>query len=120
MKTKIAIVDDSRMLRERIIQMLDELGYEVVIEAENGADFLDQLNRASSMPDVCLLDMEMPVMNGCKAATALRRLYPPIKILGHSFDAANESAMLRAGAHGFIAKGATPEELSEKIAELVA
>lgn len=115
MKTKIAIADDTRMLRERIIQMLEELGYDIVISAEQGDDLLRQLSATRSLPDVCLLDMEMPGMNGCEAATALRRLYPSIKILGHSFDAANESVMRKAGAHGFIAKGATPEELSQKI-----
>lgn len=111
----VAIVDDHAMLRQAINLRLSLLGYKIVLEAENGQVFLDQLVKLPAAPDICLLDINMPVMDGFDTAVALKKNWPGIKIL--FFTMHNSKAyVLRArqiGAEGFLSKDASFEELKQ-------
>jgi len=111
----VAIVDDHAMLRQAINLRLSLLGYKIVLEAENGQVFLDQLVKLPKPPDICLLDINMPVLDGFDTAVELKKRWPRIKILFFSMHN-SKAYMMRArqiGAEGFLSKDASFEELKQ-------
>ncbi|THU40576.1 response regulator transcription factor [Niastella caeni] len=116
----IAIVDDHAMLRQAMTLRLNLLGYKVVLEAENGRVFLDQLPKLPSPPQICLLDINMPVMDGFEAAIELKKNWPQIRILFFSMH--NSKAFIckaqQIGAEGFLPKDASFEELKQALVKV--
>jgi DNA-binding NarL/FixJ family response regulator len=117
----IAVVDDHAMLRQAITLRLNLLGFNVVLEAENGKEFLDKLSQMQVPPAICLLDINMPVMDGFEAALALKKDWPGIKIMFFSMH--NSKAYLnkaqQIGADGFISKDASFDELNQALRSLL-
>ena len=113
----IAIVDDHAMLRQAINLRLSLLGYKVVLEAENGQDFLDNLPKLPTPPAICLLDINMPVMDGFETAIELKKNWPSIKILFFSMHNSNAFVCKarQLGADGFLTKDASFEELKQAL-----
>jgi DNA-binding NarL/FixJ family response regulator len=111
----VAIVDDHAMLRQAINLRLSLLGYKIVLEAENGKIFLDQLRVLPTPPHICLLDINMPVMDGFEAAIELKKNWPAIKILFFSMhnSKAYVSRAHQIGADGFLSKDASLEDLKK-------
>lgn len=117
-KINIAIADDHTIMRSGLAELIKTLGnYDIIIQAGNGNDLLEQLGQAASLPAMCILDINMPELNGYETTEKLKALYPEIKVMALSmFD--NEFSivkMLRCGATGFLHKGADPDELSNAI-----
>ncbi len=80
-----AIVDDHSLFRNGIASILSHAqGITVTLQAANGQQLLDKLNDAAQPPDICLLDINMPVMNGYETMAALNRHYPGIKVIAIS------------------------------------
>lgn len=117
----IAVVDDHVMLRQAITLRLNLLGFNVVLEAENGKEFLDKLSLLQVLPDLCLLDINMPVMDGFEAARALKQHWPCIKILFFSMhnSKAFVTKALQLGADGFLSKDASFDELNQALKRLI-
>lgn len=113
----VAIVDDHASFRHTAARLLTMLGYAVVLEAPNGMVFLEELAARSPLPDFCLLDIEMPVMDGIVTARLLRERFPQIKIVACTLgnDAARKASMIQAGVHGFLLKQMEPEEMKGAI-----
>jgi DNA-binding NarL/FixJ family response regulator len=113
----IAIVDDHLMLRQAMSLRLTLLGYKVVLDAENGKDFLDQLSKLPAPPDVCLLDINMPLMDGFETATILKKDWPQIKIVFFSMHNSRSfvNKAKQIGADGFLSKDATVDELQKAL-----
>ncbi|WP_205511626.1 response regulator [Longitalea arenae] len=110
----IAVVDDHALLRKAVNYRLTGLGYDVVMEAENGQQFLEKLEKDTDSPDLCLLDINMPVMNGFETAVQLKKKWPGIKILFFSMQNGG-SYMQKArelGADGYLCKDASSEEFN--------
>jgi len=106
------IVDDHSMLRKGLIELLNKnAGYEVVGEAANGRDALKTAE--SVKPDVILLDVSMPELNGIDAITHLKKIRPEAKIIIISmYDSERHiKGALRNGATGYLHKGADASEL---------
>ncbi|MBY0477691.1 MAG: response regulator transcription factor [Chitinophagaceae bacterium] len=80
----IAIADDSKMMRLAIKEIVQSFGYAVIIEAENGNDLLNQLE-VSVLPDACVIDINMPVLNGFETAFKIKQNWPSIRVLIFSF-----------------------------------
>jgi len=117
----IAIVDDHTMLRQAINLRLSLLGYKVVLEAENGKALLDRLPEMDTHPDICLLDINMPVMDGFATAVELKKRWPYIKVI--FFTMHNSKAYIvkayQIGVHGFLSKDASTEELKQALSDVM-
>lgn len=121
MSIRVAIVDDHPKARIHHTEMLHSIGFIVIMTAWNGKDLLDQLSVSTMLPDVCLLDVNMPVMNGYQTAEILSSHWKQIKILGYSVDNDEHTrdAMLKSGAGGFIEKFDDPEDFRKEIEHLM-
>lgn len=97
----LVIVDDSAVHRQLLRALTLQMeGFELLFEAKNGADLLERLEISEKLPDVCILDMHMPVMNGIQTLNVLSTQYPSVKSFGYtSCSDENEIAqMLENGA----------------------
>ncbi|MGC4035198.1 MAG: response regulator transcription factor [Chitinophagaceae bacterium] len=80
---KVAIVDDHRLLREILSEVIRNFGYDVILECNHGKSFIEQIN-SEQLPDICLLDYSMPVMDGLATAEYIKEHFPSVKILMYS------------------------------------
>lgn len=115
---QIAIADDEALFRKGLGLLLED--YEdlsIVMEAENGQDLLNQLYATEEQPDVLLLDMKMPVLNGVETAKLMREHFPdiPIVILSTHFSKAFILNMIEMGAASYLPKNTDPDEVVETI-----
>ena len=108
---KVALADDHVMIRKAMVAMVEGFGgYQVVIQASNGKDLLDMLSEGF-MPDMLLLDIQMPQMDGIETAQQVTALYPGIKMIALSMMD-NEKAiigMIKNGVRGYILKDSEPD-----------
>jgi DNA-binding NarL/FixJ family response regulator len=118
---RIVLVDDHVLLRNGLAGMLKESGYQVLFEADNGKDFIEKLKKETE-PDIVLLDINMPVMDGYATAAWIKTNYPEIKVLALSMYDDEEAIikMLKNGARGYILKDSHPSELKAAIESLAA
>ncbi len=109
----ISIVDDHTMFRKGLITLINIFpGYTVLFDAANGKDFIKQIN-PKKLPDIVLMDITMPEMDGYATTEWLQKNYPDINVLALS-TMDSESAiikMIKSGAKGYILKDAEPAEL---------
>lgn len=113
---KIIIVDDHSLFREGIKLLIENEGFgEVIAEAENGQVFLDLLENLA--PDMVIMDIEMPVMDGLEAAKKALKMRPDLKILVLTMlsEKANYFDMINAGAMGFVLKTSGKQEFEKAI-----
>ncbi len=118
-KIKIFLVDDHNLFREGLKFLLsnNDLISEIH-EAENGKDLLE--NVLNVKPDIILMDIEMPIMNGIEATTEVLKIYPETKIIALSMYG-NEnfySEMIDAGAKGFLLKNSKFEDVQKAIVDV--
>lgn len=121
-KSKVVLVDDHVLLRNALASLIISFGdYIVLFEANNGKDFIDKLD-TKNLPEIVLMDINMPEMDGYETTLRLKDKYPEIKILALSmYD--NENAVIRmfkAGAKGYILKDCDPAELKNALYSLSA
>ena len=109
---RLMIVDDHRLLRKGIARLLDlEPGMTVVAEAGNGEEAVEQFRRHT--PDVTLMDLELPRMDGIEAITAIRREYPNARMIALTMYQGDEDIhrAVQAGAVAYLLKDTVPEVL---------
>lgn len=115
-KIKLAIADDHKIFRNGLKATLeDHPGFDLILEASNGKQLIGMLTEAA--PDVILMDIKMPEMDGIQTTTLVKQKYKNIKVLALSMF--NEDKyivdMMKAGASGYLLKNAEPEEIIEAI-----
>ena len=110
-RVRILVVDDHQMLREALVGMLELSGFEVVGAVPDGADATSLA--AELLPDVVLMDLSMPVLNGLDATRLLREVAPATAIVVFSaFDSAElKRQAFAAGAVAYLPKGCSVERL---------
>ncbi len=117
MNTTVVIVDDHSLLTKAMADLVNRLeGYTVLFCAENGLDMLQQIAE-KGIPDIVLLDVNMPVMNGAETAAALRDQYPSVKVLALSMFDDQETVvqMMQNGAKGYLLKASKPDDLLQAL-----
>jgi DNA-binding NarL/FixJ family response regulator len=121
MTVRVLLADDHRLLRELLREQLQkEPDIEVVGEASSGRELMEQL--ATRPPDLVVLDIGMPDLNGIDAMAELAARHPAVKVIclsGYS-DQRYVRAMLKAGAAGYIVKSAAGTELLRAIRAVAA
>lgn len=119
-KKTIAIVDDEILFRKGFRVLLEEFKHlEVIIESEHGKDLMDKLK--VRQPDVVILDVEMPVMNGVEVTEAIRKRYPKLKIIMLTSFATKELmfSLIEKGANAFLSKNTEIKTIIKAIDQVV-
>jgi two-component system invasion response regulator UvrY len=120
-KIQVAITDDHTLLRNALARLVNSFdGYSVLLEADNGKDLRNKIMK-NIVPDVVLLDINMPEMDGFETTLWLRKTYPYIKILALSMlsDEKTIIKMFRLGATGYLMKNTDAEELKKALDAVV-
>lgn len=114
---RIALVDDHDTFREGVLRILSDFGFETVFGADSGKSALDEMEACDLIPDVCIVDVSMSVMNGFETTKALCQKYPQLKILALSLNDNEKDVikMLESGANGYLLKKTDPQELRKAI-----
>jgi len=118
--TSIVLVDDHILFRKGMVELIDKFdGFTVDWEASNGLEFIKNLQLFGN-PDIVLLDIAMPEMDGYETAKWIKEKHPKIKILVLSmFDLEKAIIrMLKLGVNGFILKDAEPQELEKALEDI--
>lgn len=116
---EIIVVDDHEFFRNGVVLALKRIkDTKVIAEASNGNELLEILT--SKKPDIILLDIKMPEMDGIEAANKVASLHPDIKILALSMFSDEEylESMINAGVHGFLLKNADSKVLEHALEAL--
>lgn len=122
MKYKIAIADDHLLIAKAISNIVEGFAdFEVMYEVENGKALQERMNQSGKIPDIVLLDISMPVMDGYATAAWLRENYPAVLVMALSVQDDDESLikMIKAGARGYLHKNVHPAELEKALETLV-
>lgn len=120
-KIKIILVDDEILFRKGISFLLErEKNLEIIFEASNGNELISFLQSNSNHPDIIMMDLKMPVINGVEATKIIRKDFPEIKIIAlTSYDSKSFVAnMIDVGAVSYLIKNATPQDLLTTINEV--
>lgn len=120
-KYKIVLTDDEALFRKGLHRILSDCGdCEVLFEAHHGIDLLAKLKRAKNLPDIILLDMNMPEMDGVDTLKELNKEYPDIKviILTSHYNATLILKMIELGASAFMPKNVDLDELLKTIKDV--
>lgn len=120
-KTTVAIADDHSLLRSALAKLINTFeNYAIVIEADNGKDLRNKI-QDQAIPDIVMLDINMPEMDGFETTQWLHKSYPQIKILALSMLSDEKSIikMFRLGAKGYLLKNTDPEELKKALDSLM-
>ena len=115
---KIAIVDDHKLVSKALENLISfNSKFKVIMNCFNGQDFLDQLRVRTELPDVVLMDINMPIKNGIETTVEVSKEFPNLKIIALTMED-NESTiikMLKAGAKGYLLKDMSPDILFDAI-----
>jgi two-component system response regulator NreC len=116
--SRVLLADDHQIVRQGLRSLLEKAGHEVVGEASDGREAL-KLAR-TLLPDIAVLDLSMPLLNGLDAAHEIRRTAPEIKtiLLTMYTDKGYVLQALRAGARGYVLKTQAAEDLIRAIREI--
>lgn len=119
-KLTIYIADDQTLFRKGMSRLVKSFSsVKEVKEAANGKELMDLVKE--QQPDVILMDLEMPVMDGVEATEKIIAKYPDIKIIVLSMHDTQQHIfyLMEIGAHAFLLKNADPEEVKEAIASVI-
>jgi len=117
----IVIVDDHTLLSQAISGLVNSFeDFEVLYTCKNGQELIDKLVFKENIPDIILMDVQMPIMDGIEATLHLKDHFPGIKVIALSVEAEERTIlrMLRAGAKGYLLKDTEKSVLENALKEL--
>jgi len=120
-KTGIGIVDDQQLFLKSLCTLVDTFeNFETVLDALNGEQLLKKLNSVAVLPEIILIDVNMPVMDGIATVAAISKKYPAIKLVALSMedDDATIINMIRSGCCAYLLKDIHPDELEKALEEI--
>lgn len=115
---KLTIADDHSLFRKGLSSMIMEChGIDLIHEAANGRELIDSIEQENRVPDVILMDLKMPQMDGIEATKYLKAVHPDIKIIVLSMydDDKFIIHMIESGANGYLLKNADADEVQNSI-----
>jgi DNA-binding NarL/FixJ family response regulator len=118
---KIGIIDDHQLFVKSLGMMLDTFkDYKVVLEACTGKDLMAKIAVQKELPDIILLDVNMPQMNGLECAQWLTQHYPAVKLVALSSNDSDQIiiGMIKAGCCAYMLKDTHPNELEKALNEI--
>ena len=121
-KINVIITDDHKLFRKGIIALLEDFDFIGEIwEASNGAELIDLLAKIKTPPDVILLDLRMPVMDGVETHKKISKLYPEIKVIILTMEDDEQFILhlISEGVNGYLLKNADPDEMEKAILNVV-
>lgn len=111
----ISVTDDHTLFRKGLISLIQSLGsnYKIVLEAANGNDFIEQIQKSTQLPQIAIMDINMPGKNGFETVIWLNENHPGIKVLVVSMIEKEETIvrMLKMGVKGYLSKDVEPQDL---------
>lgn len=120
--TKLALVDDHKLFRKGLVSLIEMVGsqFQIIFEADDGFDLQAKIS-SQSLPDIILMDISMPRMDGFACVKWLEENHPSVKILIVSMIEKEETIvkMLKAGVKGYLCKDVEPKELSEALNAII-
>jgi DNA-binding NarL/FixJ family response regulator len=122
MKTRIGLVDDHQLFLKSLQLMLESFGnYEVVVEALNGESLKGKISSLATPPDLMLIDVNMPVLDGIATSKWLNEKYPAMKLVALSMNDTDTAIieMFKAGCCAFLLKDTHPTELEKALKEVI-
>ena len=121
MKYSIVIVDDHILIANALSSIISNFKqFEVLYVCDGGKDFQEKIN-GREVPDIVLLDVNMPVIDGFETARWIKENYPQVKIMALSMQNDEQSLikMIRNGARGYVLKNILPSDLNKALTKLV-
>ena len=118
---KLIVVDDEVLFRKGISFLLNkEDNIKVIHEASNGIELLSFLEKSKNHPDIIIMDLKMPLLNGVEATKVIHRDYPKIKIIALSSYRSKSfvANLMNIGAASYLIKNTSPQELLNTIQEV--
>ena len=118
----IAIVDDHLLIAKAITSIIEQFNnYEVLYECENGKALIERFRNKKSIPEIVLLDISMPVMDGFETAQWLKDNHPEVLVMALTMQGDDESLlrMIKCGAKGYLHKNVHPVELAKALEMLI-
>jgi DNA-binding NarL/FixJ family response regulator len=122
MNYSVVVVDDHFLLSQAIGGLVQNFEhFEVLYLCKNGRELLDKLEDQNNIPDLVLMDIKMPILNGIETTEILKKKYPNIKVLALSIEEDEYTIlkMLRAGASGYLMKDTKKDILEEALLEVM-
>jgi len=123
MNIKVGIVDDHQLFSKSLSLLLTNFkGVEVIFSAHDGLDLKDKIKKLSRLPDIILVDVEMPNMNGVETTKWLRQTHPSIRLIALSMNGKEETIlqMIYAGCCSYLLKDVDSYELERALKEVYA
>ena len=118
----VVVVDDHILLAQALSSLVNSFNdFKASYLCCNGRDLLERLEKEKQLPDIILMDVKMPILNGIETTKIIKETYPSIKVLALSVENEEDTIikMLRAGAKGYILKDVEKNELYTGLLELI-
>ena len=122
MNYSVVVVDDHFLLSQAIGGLVQEFkNFEVLYLCKNGRELLDKFKDPKNIPDLVLMDIKMPILNGIETTELLKLDYPNVKVLALSIEEDEYTIlkMLRAGARGYLMKDTKKDILEEALLQVM-
>jgi DNA-binding NarL/FixJ family response regulator len=122
MNYSVVIVDDQLLFANVLEKLINTFeNFHVLYHVKNGEEFLEKLKDKKNIPDIALVDINMPVMNGIETMKWLRTNQPNMKVLALTMDDDEETivSMLKSGAKSYLFKDINPAVLHDSLKEVV-
>lgn len=121
-KVNVIITDDHKLFRKGIAALLSDFDFvNEIREAGNGVELLDQIKKSEVLPDLILLDVRMPEMDGIEVQKVIREKYPKIKIIILTMEEDEQIVLhlIEQGVNGYLLKNADPDEMEWAIRKVI-
>ena len=122
MKYSVVVVDDHILLSQAIGGLVDGFDdFKVLYLCKNGQELIEAFKVPKNVPDIVLMDVNMPILNGIETTTYLKEHFPDVRVLALSIEEEEGIIlkMLRAGAKGYLMKDVKKAELNEALLEVM-